>query len=201
MPLFVKNRLIEAIAPFSTTGLTVSTILYDESRNPTNGTATEIGITGNYYYSFTPDTDGDWRLVMYNGSEKHTFHFPVYSSLKTSSTHSITTTNDTIETQIFEIAKSGTYALTVMFDLDTLETAVEGGTITIRLYNKIDGSNYSDKPSARIDYVVGTGGSTAYPSLEALRLGQYSRVTIQCSSDVTTTRIISYYYIVEDLGV
>ena len=78
MPEFVVGRPIEIIAPFSATGLGVSTYVYDEARNQSAGSATEIGVTGNYYFKFTPDADGEWRLVMYSGSEKHTFYFPVY---------------------------------------------------------------------------------------------------------------------------
>lgn len=199
MTLFIVNREIVPIAPFSSSGLTVLAKLYDEALNESAPTVYEIGVTGNYRCPFTPDAEGDWRLVMYNGAEKHTFHFPVYGSPKTSATYSITTANDKTETQMFEIAQAGTYALSIMVDLDTLETAAEGGTVTFKLYNKIDGSNYSDRPSVKIDYIVGT--STEYPSIEALRLGQYSKLTIQCSTDVTTTRIISYYYIIERMGV
>lgn len=198
MPLFIVNRSIEEIAPFSSTGLTVSTILYNPSRTPTNSTATEIGTTANYYYSFTPNVVGDWRLVMYNGSEKHTFHYVITGTVKTAATYAITTANDKTETQVFEVAKTGNYVLSVYFDLDVLETAVEGGTVTIKLYNKIDGSNYSDRPSTRIDYFI--GASTEYPSIETINIGGYSKITIQCSSDVTSTRTISYYYITEDLG-
>jgi len=197
MVLFVKNRAIEVVAPFSTTGLTVSVVYYDEARNASTGTATEIGVTANYYFSFTPDAEGDWRVVLYNASEKHVYHFAVYGSPRVTGTHTMTTTTDTVETQIFEVAKFGTYALSVLLDLDTLETAVEGGTVTIKLYNKIDAANYSDKPIARIDHVI--GGTLEYPSFEAVRLGYYSKVTIQCSGNVSVSRAIPYYYITEDL--
>jgi len=196
MPLFIRGRTIEAIAPFTTTGLTVSTILYDESRNPTNGTATEIGSTANYYYSFVPDIVGDWRLVMYNGTEKHVFFFPVYDYSDTSTTHSITTSNDTVETQIFEVVKAGLYNLSVFIDLSTLQTYSEGGTVTLRLYNKIDGTNY--RILAETNFVVGT--TTEHPSFEVNCLHQYSKVMIQCSGDVTTTRAITYRYVAWDIG-
>jgi hypothetical protein len=193
MPSFVKGRLITVTAPFALTGLVVSITLYDELGNiEATGNASEQGANANYYYSFTPNADGDWRLVMYNGAEKHIFHFPVYSSLKTAATYTFI---DTTERQIFEVGKFGNYALTVMFDLDTLETAVEGGIITIKVYNRVDNATYPDKPSARIDHVIGS--SLVYPSIEAMRLGGYSKVTIQPST--ATTRVIPYYYIVEDL--
>jgi len=113
-------------------------------------------------------------------------------------THDITTGNDQTETTVFEIAKTGIYALSVFFDLDVLETAVEGGTITIRLYNKIDGTNYSDIPTAHLTYTVGS--ENEYPSIEANMLHGYSKVTIECSDDVTETRTIVYRTITRDLG-
>jgi len=113
-------------------------------------------------------------------------------------THDITTANDKTETEVMEIQKTGVYAFSVFFDLDTLETAVEGGTVTIRLYNKIDGSNYSDIPAAYVTYVVGS--ENEYPSIEANMLHGYSKVTIQCSMDVTATRTIACRSITRDLG-
>jgi hypothetical protein len=113
-------------------------------------------------------------------------------------THDITTTNDKTETQVVEIAKAGIYSLSVFFDLDTLETAAEGGTIKIRVYNKIDGTNYSDKPSAYAEYVVGQ--ENEYPSVEINLVHGYCKVTIQCSTDVTATRTIAYRHLERDLG-
>jgi len=113
-------------------------------------------------------------------------------------THDITTVNDLLETQMVEIAKAGIYALSMFIDLDVLETAVEGGLVKIRLYNKIDGANYSDKPSAYIEYLV--GNEDMYPSIEANMVHGNCKLTIQCGSDVTVTRTIAYRYIVRDLG-
>jgi len=113
-------------------------------------------------------------------------------------THDITTVNDLAETQIVEIAKAGIYSLSVFFDLDTLETAAEGGTVKIRVYNKVDGTNYSDKPSAYAEYVVGQ--ENEYPSVEINLVHGYCKVTIQCSTDVTATRTIAYRHLERDLG-
>jgi len=113
-------------------------------------------------------------------------------------THDITTANDKAETQVVEIAKTGIYALSVFFDLDVLETAAEGGTVKIRVYNKIDGTNYSDKPSAYAEYVVGQ--ENEYPSVEINLVHGYCKVTIQCSTDVTVTRTIAYRHLERDLG-
>jgi hypothetical protein len=202
MVLFIRNRLIEEKAPFSATGLTVSYTVYDESRNSfATGSATEISATAVFWASFTPDTVGDWTLYIYCAStgERHTFHYLVYDSVDSGNlAHNITTTDDTIETLVVEVANAKVYALSAYFDLDVLETAAEGGTITIKAYNKIDGTNYSDKPIAKIDYNI--GASSVYPNLEASRLNGYTKFTIQCSGNVSTTRTISYRYIYEDLG-
>lgn len=114
------------------------------------------------------------------------------------STHEITQADDQNNIEVFEVAKAGIYALSVFFDLDVLETAGEGGIVTIRLYNKIDGTNYSDHPTAKIDYVVGV--TLEYPSIEANMLHGYSQVKIQCSDDLGANRTIAYRYIVRDLG-
>lgn len=112
--------------------------------------------------------------------------------------HNVTVAHGTTETQVVEIAKTGIYALSVYFDLDALETATEGTTITLRLYNKIDGSNYSDKPTAYSTYTIGT--DSEYPSFEANMLHSYSKVTIQLESAVTETRNITYRQVTRDLG-
>lgn len=111
--------------------------------------------------------------------------------------HSITTANDKTETQVVELAKTGIYALSVYLDLDELEAAAEGGTVSVRVYNKVDAS-YGTKPIALSEYTVGT--SKEYPSIEIGMIKQYCKVTIQCSGDVTTTRTIPYRYIYRDLG-
>lgn len=115
-------------------------------------------------------------------------------------THDITTTNDTVETDLFELSNTNIYALTVKFDLDVLETAGEGGTITFRLYEKINGSSYpTNNPNVIFQYVVGT--SDEYPSIETDLIHGNSKLTIQCSGDVTTTRQINYRRIYRPIGV
>jgi len=198
--MFIKNQVIEERVGFSAPGLTVGYIVYDESRNThASGSATEIGSTGVYYASFTPDTDGDWTFYFYCSStgERHTFHYPVRTPASTSTTHSITTTNDKTETQVFEIQKANIYRLAIYLDLDVLEAAGEGGIVTVRLYNKIDGSNYSDQPIAEVDYEVGT--TNEYPNIEIIMVEGYCKLMIQCSTDVTVTRNITYRYITFDV--
>ena len=100
----------------------------------------------------------------------------------------ITTANDTVETVIEEIEDTNNYSLSLFFDLDTLKSASEGEVVTIKLYNKIDGSNYSDSPIAVSEYVVGS--EIEYPSIETNVLSGYSKITISCSGEVTATRSI-----------
>ena len=111
--------------------------------------------------------------------------FAVSSS---SVSHDITTANDTVETVIEEIEDTNNYSLSLFFDLDTLKSASEGEVVTIKLYNKIDGSNYSDSPIAVSEYVVGS--EIEYPSIETNVLSGYSKITISCSGEVTATRSI-----------
>lgn len=198
--MFIKDVAIEERAPFSATGLTVNYIVYDESRNThASGATTEIGSTGVYYISFTPDIDGDWTLYMYCSTtgEKHTFHYPVRTPASTSTTHTITTANDKTETQVFEITKTTIYHLSIYTDLDVLESAAEGDTITFRLYNKVDGSNYSDQPLGESDYVVGS--SDEYPNFELNMVEGNCKLTVQCSDDVTVSRNFTYRYITMDV--
>lgn len=119
------------------------------------------------------------------------------TAVKTQTAHNITTANDTSETEIIEITESGNYAFSAYLDLDTLEAAGEGGTVTVTLYNKIDDSNYADTPIAVSTYVVGT--STAYPSIEASMINGYCSLRIQCSDDVTDTRTIACKTIVKEV--
>lgn len=189
MPLFIKGRQIEVIAPFSSTGLTVATILYNASRTPTNGTAVEIGTTANYYQYFTPDTVGDWRLVFYSGTEKHVFYFAVYDHADITGT---TTLANTTETQAFEVAKTGIYNLSIYLDMSAM---VNGGTITVRLYNKIDGTNYRVITTG--EYIVGT--TTDHPVIEVNAVHHNCKVTLQCST-TPTSHIVTHRYITLDLG-
>jgi hypothetical protein len=113
-------------------------------------------------------------------------------------THAITVAHDVNETQVVEVAKAGIYSLTLFFDLDVLVTAAEGTTVTVRMYNKIDGTNYSDKAFDKKVFTIAS--DTEYPFMEYHLLHGYSKVTIQLGSAVTETRTISYRSITRDLG-
>lgn len=113
-------------------------------------------------------------------------------------THEITMALDKTETQMFEVTTTAVQAISVYFDLDALETAVEGGTVTIRVYNMVDGAAYSDMPTAVSTYVVGI--STMYPSFEFNMVYNDVKVTIQCSADLIAARTIAYRYITRELS-
>ena len=114
----------------------------------------------------------------------------------TAFTHNITTANDKSETDVVEISKTNIYGLSIFLDLNALVAAVEGGTVTVKLYNKVDETNY--RCICKVTFVVGT--DVEHPNFEAKMLNHNSKVTIQCSADVTTTRQINGRYIVRDLG-
>ncbi|MFA5307577.1 MAG: hypothetical protein WC365_09070 [Candidatus Babeliales bacterium] len=113
-------------------------------------------------------------------------------------THAITVAHDVNETQVLEVAKAGIYSLTLLFDLDVLVTASEGTTVTVRAYNKIDGTNYSDKAFDKKLFTIAS--STEYPFMEYRMLHGYTKVTVQLGSAVTETRTIAYRSITSDLG-
>jgi len=122
----------------------------------------------------------------------------VENAIDTDGSHDITTENDKTETEMFEIAKAGIYALSIWLDMDELDAASEGGTVSFQLYNKVDGSAYTGLPSVLVEYVVGT--SREHPTIEVAMVHGYCKLTIQCSTDVSDTRAIPYRYIVRDLG-
>ena len=81
MATFRVNRAIIERCPFSATGLAVSSIVYDEAGGAFGTPAiNEIGATGVYWGTFTPDAEGDWTFYFYCAAtgERHTYHYPVY---------------------------------------------------------------------------------------------------------------------------
>ena len=113
------------------------------------------------------------------------------------STHSVTTANDTSETDISTTSATRTdqYAYSIYFDLEELETAGEGGTITLKAYNRIDSSNY--RLIDKVEYVVGAGDVN--PNFEFNMISHALKFTIQCSSDVTATRTVDFRAVTKDL--
>ncbi len=200
MIIWMVNRAIVERCPFSATGLTVLSIVYDEAGGQFSTPAVnEIGATGVYWMTFTPDAIGDWTGYFYcvATGERHTFHYPVYDALATTDTHDITIANDQIETEVFEIQKTGVYDCAITLELDILESTSEGGIVTFRVYEKTDGSVYSDIP---VGYAEWTNGDNFYPSFFLPLVHGYVQLKVQCSDDVTVTRVISYTYKVQDQG-
>jgi hypothetical protein len=114
----------------------------------------------------------------------------------TVATHDVTTANDTAETTVYEVAETGNHDHACQFSLASLVTAAEGGTVTIRWYTKgPDETNYV--LIAKSAFIIGS--DDVHPSVEIHMTHHYLKCTIQCSNDVTTTRTISYVYLVRDL--
>jgi hypothetical protein len=112
----------------------------------------------------------------------------------TTASHNITTSNDKTETDVVALVRTGAWSLSIYFDLATLVSAVEGGTVTVRYYSKLDGSNYAQ--IGKSVFVVGT--DTVMPSCEVIKGYHGFKATIQCSTDVTTTRAVPYVYIIQE---
>ena len=56
------------------TGKTIQFDVYDEAHALDaikSGTMTEIGVTGRYWYSFTPDAEGIWNTIMVNTTDSN----------------------------------------------------------------------------------------------------------------------------------
>jgi len=113
---------------------------------------------------------------------------------KTTGSHNITVANDTAETDVFSLAKTAPWGLSVYLDLASLVAAVEGGTITVRYYMKVDESNYAQ--IGKSEFIVGT--DTVMPSCEVIRGNHGFKATIQCSTNVTDTRAVPYVYILSE---
>jgi hypothetical protein len=174
-----------------------------------SATAFTINITN---VDFEADTDISWAITTgireadtapSANSAKAARDFSLTGSVDNASdagdaTHAITVAHGVDETQVVEIAKAGIYSLTLLFDLDVLVTAAEGTSVTVRVYNKIDGTNYSDKAFDKKVFTIAS--DTEYPFMEYRLLHGYSKVTIQLGSAVTETRTIAYRSITRDLG-
>jgi len=112
----------------------------------------------------------------------------------TKGSHDVTTANDKTETDVVDLVRTGAWSLSIYLDLATLVTAVEGGTVTVRYYSKIDGNNYAQ--IGKSVFVVGT--DTVMPSCEVTKGYHGFKATIQCSTDVTVTRAVPYVYIINE---
>ena len=109
-------------------------------------------------------------------------------------TYDVLVAHGVAEQDIVAVAKSTRYGISFYLDVQALVTANEGGTLTIRAYNKIDETNY--KVIAKATFVVGV--DTVFPSFEIIRVNHNTKFTLQCSVAVTVTRTINYRYITQD---
>jgi len=115
--------------------------------------------------------------------------------VRTVSTHTVTVAHGTNETTVtgFPLVKGDvTWGFSIYLDLATLVTAVEGGTVTVRYYQKTDAAHYA--LIGKSVFVVGT--ETIMPSCEVMRGYNDITVTIQCSAAVTGNRIVPFVYII-----
>lgn len=113
----------------------------------------------------------------------------------TAANHDVTVAQGTNETDIVEVAKSTRYKISFYLDVNALVAAAEGGTLTIRAYNKIDQATYREVGKA--SFIV--GADTTHPSFEFNMVNHNVKFSIQCSSAVTVTRTINYRYITQDM--
>jgi len=110
----------------------------------------------------------------------------------TSETHTVTVAHGTVEQTIATIAPGRTGPFEFQLDVNALEAAVEGGTVTLRLKHKIDATTARTVDLAT--YIVGT--DTIHPSVNAMVKEGASLVvvTLQVSSAVTVNRACPYIY-------
>lgn len=114
-----------------------------------------------------------------------------WSGDDTLNTYNIEIAHGVAEQDMFEISLTTRYGLSVYVDLNTLVTVAEGGTVTLRLKNKIDEVNY--RTVATASFTVGV--TEIHPSFEAIRVNHNCKVTIQLTAAVTAQRTITYHYI------
>jgi hypothetical protein len=112
----------------------------------------------------------------------------------TTGSHDVTTVNDQAETDVFVLARTGAWKLSCYFGMAALVAAVEGGTVTVRYYMKVNSTNY-EKIGESV-FIVGT--TTIIPSCEVIMGRHGFKATIQCSTDVTATRAVPYAYIIQE---
>lgn len=191
-----------------TSGLSVTHADIDPSANRATRSADDDS-NGWYSASFTPDEAGLWgteftvsgdytvygamNKINVGGGVIDDITDAIGESSATNGSHNITTANDKTETTIVEINLGYIFDLSMSLDYDALETAGEGGTVTITVYNKPDGTNYADSPIGLMEYVVGS--TTVYPSFTVEKIHNICKIMIECSADVTATRAVSYEYV------
>ena len=133
------------------TGKTVTMDVYDEAHAEDVGQAvasmTEIGATGRYYATFTPDAEGEWIVMMYNTTDANGKAVKAFNVVGHDvdgigdAVATVDTVVDGIQTDL-DNATDGLGALKTEIDanetkIDTLDTVADG--IQTDLDNGTDG--------------------------------------------------------------
>jgi len=108
----------------------------------------------------------------------------------TTGTHNIEIAHGTAVQTVLDISPIRHGNIAVQFDLNTVIVAIEGGTITFRLQNMIDGVNL--RIIDRTDFLIGT--DEVHPTISGfVQEGTNTvRVTIQVNSAVSAQRAVPY---------
>lgn len=145
----IVNEVIEVTyqATASTTGLVDVTMeIYDETRakdgvNFPDVTMTEIGVTGRYYGTFTPDAVGKWRVMVNSATKpgKLVKDFDIVSHNIDSIGGAVAALNDVSAADV--AGELATYDAPTKAELDTSETNIRGAdSDTLKtLSDQIDG--------------------------------------------------------------
>ena len=112
------------------TGKTVTMAVYDEAHalDEAKGSAgmTEIGATGRYYASFTPDAEGEWIVICKNTSDSNGEVFKAYGVVG----HDLDSIGDAIDAGFTAGAKEASLAaLATSTEIATLDGVVDAGFV------------------------------------------------------------------------
>lgn len=117
----------------SATGKTVTMSVYDETHAldavKSIAAMTEIGTTGRYYATFTPDAEGEWILIMKNTTDNNGEVVKAYS-VSGHDVDSVGDVVDTIDGKADTIVSAVGGIATIDGKADTIVSAV-GGIATI----------------------------------------------------------------------
>lgn len=134
-------------------------------------------------------------LITNNGSSTLNNCTIIGPAIDSGSNYNVEIAHGTTEQTLIEVTKTNIYAISIYTDLSALIAAGEGGTVTLRLYNKVDESNYIKIATAY--HTIGV--TEIHPNFEVQSINDNCKVTIQLSSEVTAQRTINYRYITKEL--
>lgn len=123
----------------------VTMVIYDETHtldgvNFPDVTMTEIGSTGRYYGSFTPDAEGEWTIMIDSATKpgKVVKHYTVVGHDVDSIGDAIGAQNDISTADV--AGELATYDASTKAELDTAESNIRGGSETLEtIKTAIDG--------------------------------------------------------------